>query len=338
MPASCTPARASAPRTRATRSQATTPAFAISNEYAKHFMKSFVGDETATTTFDTAAGLAAHHAMLAGASADAAGLSSGKTPHWFSEASGAYGSVAGSENAAQVEVVGKQVEDEEHAKELMKSVLSVGVDMLPMGKLAEDGGSAIVHIGEDFAGTTAGDIATYAGSHLANASDSWWDASKHADQHGLGERLRCRARQPGPTRRVEQRPAPGGHAERLRAIVRAQGSELAGDLEHPGRAGRFRRPAQVTGPGHVRSRSGQAVLRVHGQQGRGDVHRTRARRRRQLRVRPRRRPAATVTLPVTRKQTATNESASRANRGGNGPRRRGADVITGCLQFRVAPG
>ncbi len=154
-------------------------AFAVSNEFAKHFMKSFVGDETATATFDTAAGLAAHHAMLAGASADAAGLSSGKTPQWFSEASGAYGSVAGSENAAQVEVVGKQVEDEEHAQELMKSVLSLGVDMLPMGKLAEDGGSAILHIGEDFAGTTAGDIARYAGSHLANASDSWWDASKH---------------------------------------------------------------------------------------------------------------------------------------------------------------
>ena len=161
------------------------PGFAISSDYAKQFMKSFVGDTGATAAFDTAAGLAAHHAMLAGARVDAAGLSSGQTPYAFKDASGAYGSVAGSENAAQVAVVGKQVEDQERANELIKGVLSVGVDMLPMGKLAEDGGSALIHAGEDLAGSSAGDIARYAGTHLANASDSWWDASKHAANMGL---------------------------------------------------------------------------------------------------------------------------------------------------------
>ncbi len=146
-------------------------AFAISPEYAKAFMAGFVDSPDATAVFDTAAGLAAHHAMLSGARMDMADLS-GDTPFHFYDASQAYGGVAGAENAAAFEVVNEHVEDEEHAKELMRNVISVGVDMLPMGQLAEEGGAALVN-------GPLGKYGDYVGNHLINAADSWWDASKH---------------------------------------------------------------------------------------------------------------------------------------------------------------
>jgi hypothetical protein len=137
-------------------------AFGVPPELAKEFMKTFVGDADATKIFDTAAGQAAHHAMLAGAQQDARALGAHQAPDAFNAAAQAYGSVAGSENGAAIQVVGKQVDDEEHANEVMKGILSLGVDMIPAGKLAED-----------------------AGGMVAKLSDSVWDAMKHATNMGL---------------------------------------------------------------------------------------------------------------------------------------------------------
>jgi hypothetical protein len=137
-------------------------AFGIPPELAKEFMKTFAGNPDATKIFDAAAGQAAHHAMLAGAQQDRTLLAEGQSAYGFNDAAQAYGSVAGSENGAAIQVVGQQVEDEEHAAETMKGILSLGVDMIPAGKLAED-----------------------AGGVFAKISDSVWDAMKHGTNMGL---------------------------------------------------------------------------------------------------------------------------------------------------------
>jgi len=137
-------------------------AFGIPPGLAKEFMKTFVADPEATKVFDSAAGQAAHHAMLAGAQQDVTLLHDGKSAYGLNDAAGAYGSVAGSENGAAIQVVGKEVEDQEHAAETMKGILSLGVDMIPAGKLAED-----------------------AGGLAAKLSDSVWDAMKHGANMGL---------------------------------------------------------------------------------------------------------------------------------------------------------
>lgn len=137
-------------------------AFGVPPELAKEFMKTFVGQQDATTIFDQAAGAAAHHAMLAGAQQDTNLLAHGQSAYGFNTAAQAYGSVAGSENGAGIQVVGQEVEDAKHAQETMKSILSLGVDMIPAGKLAED-----------------------AGGVFARMSDSVWDAMKHGTNMGL---------------------------------------------------------------------------------------------------------------------------------------------------------
>jgi hypothetical protein len=100
--------------------------------------------------------------MLAGAQQDVALLRQGKSADEFGAAAQAYGSVAGSENGAAIQVVGKQVEDDEHANEVMKGILSAGIDLFPAGGLAEDGGKL-----------------------LASIPDVFWDASKHGANMGL---------------------------------------------------------------------------------------------------------------------------------------------------------
>ena len=137
-------------------------AFGIPPELAKEFCKTFVGSEEATHIFDTAAGQAAHHAMLAGAKQDVALLHDGKSAYALNNAAQAYGSVAGSENGAALQVIGKRVEDEEHAHETMRGIISAGIDLFPAGGLAEDGGKL-----------------------LSKIPDLFWDASKHGANMGL---------------------------------------------------------------------------------------------------------------------------------------------------------
>lgn len=137
-------------------------AFEVPPELAQEFAKTFAGNPEATKIFDSAAGQAAHNAMLAGARGDVDLLHHNQSAHYLDDVSQAYGSVAGSENSAAVEVVGEQVESEEHAKEIMKGILSAGVDMIPAGKLAEAAGGAFLKV-----------------------SDSVWDAMKHTTNMGL---------------------------------------------------------------------------------------------------------------------------------------------------------
>jgi hypothetical protein len=112
-------------------------AFGIPPELAHKFMTTFVGNHEATQVFDKAAGEAAHNAMLAGAHGDVDLLKNGQSAHYLNTAAEAYGAVAGTENGAQVQVLGKQVEDEKHAKEIMGYIASFGVDMLPGHELIE---------------------------------------------------------------------------------------------------------------------------------------------------------------------------------------------------------
>jgi hypothetical protein len=111
------------------------PAFALSTEDTREFMKTFVGDADATKSFDDAAGRAYHDAMLAAARADA-GLPAADA-HNLDHMARAYGTVAGDENAMTREVVGERDESEEHQNELVRNVLSAGVDLIPGEKVAE---------------------------------------------------------------------------------------------------------------------------------------------------------------------------------------------------------
>jgi hypothetical protein len=195
-------------------------AFDIPPEVAQSYMKTFAGNEEATKIFDSAAGQAAHHAMLAGAQSDVDLLKHGQSAYQFNHASEAYGSVAGAENSAAVAVVGKQVEDDEHAKEIMKGILSAGVDMIPAGKLAEAAGGAFLKV-----------------------SDSVWDAMKHTTNMGLEHAYG----------------APSGSAEQL-AQLKDQGHEVAmvsdyertAVLHEAGYPGTDKIPPELTdGRGHM---------------------------------------------------------------------------------------
>lgn len=111
------------------------PAFALSGDETRSFMKTFVGDAEATKTFDNAAGSAYHQAMLAAARLDG-GLSAADA-HNLEHVAHAYGAVAGAENSVTREVVGDRDESEEHQNELIRNVLSAGVDLIPGEKVAE---------------------------------------------------------------------------------------------------------------------------------------------------------------------------------------------------------
>jgi tellurite resistance protein len=111
------------------------PAFELSGEDTRDFMKTFVGDAAATGTFDNAAGAAYHDAMLAAARLDG-GLPAADA-HNMNHVAHAYGSVAGTENSVTREVVGERDESEEHQNELVRNVLSAGVDLIPGEKVAE---------------------------------------------------------------------------------------------------------------------------------------------------------------------------------------------------------
>ncbi|HZC69201.1 MAG TPA: hypothetical protein VE442_00765 [Jatrophihabitans sp.] len=111
------------------------PAFALSGEDTREFMKTFVGDAEATHTFDAAAGHEYHNAMLAAARADA-GLPAADA-HNLDHMARAYGTVAGAENSVTREVVGERDESAEHQNELIRNVLSAGVDLIPGEKVAE---------------------------------------------------------------------------------------------------------------------------------------------------------------------------------------------------------
>jgi Hydrolase N-terminal helical domain len=115
------------------------PAFGIPPDATREFMKTFVGDHTAMTTFDDAAQAAANHALHTAATADVDLVRHGQAPHHLADTSGAYGTVAGAENGAETAVVGAQAEDQAHQKELLTKVLTTGVELVPGGKLVEGG-------------------------------------------------------------------------------------------------------------------------------------------------------------------------------------------------------
>jgi hypothetical protein len=112
------------------------PAFALSTDETRDFMKTFVGDASATQTFDNAAGAAYHKAMVAAAGADAC-LPAADADN-MEHTAHAFGTVAGMENSATREVVGARDESAEHQQELIRNVLSAGVDLIPGEKLAEN--------------------------------------------------------------------------------------------------------------------------------------------------------------------------------------------------------
>jgi hypothetical protein len=111
------------------------PSFAIPQELTEGYMKSFVGDEHATHTFDDLAGTQLHNAQLAAAQADK-GLPAADADT-LNHVSNAYGTVAGTENSVTREVVGERDESTEHDKELIRGILSAGVDLIPGEKVAE---------------------------------------------------------------------------------------------------------------------------------------------------------------------------------------------------------
>lgn len=111
------------------------PSFGVPPDLTKELMHTFVGDAGATQTFDNAAGTAAHQAMVAGARADAG--SPAATASHFNDVSQAYGSVAGAENKATTDVVGERDESDAASQELVKNILSAGVDLIPGEKLIE---------------------------------------------------------------------------------------------------------------------------------------------------------------------------------------------------------
>ena len=113
----------------------THPAFTLSPEEAQNVMKSFVGDAGATKLFDDAAGAQAHAAQVAAAHIDA-GLPAANADH-LEATSRAFGAVAGAENTATRDVVGARDESEEHQQELVRNILSAGVDLIPGEKIAE---------------------------------------------------------------------------------------------------------------------------------------------------------------------------------------------------------
>jgi hypothetical protein len=120
------------------------PAFEIPPKLTRALMTTFVGDSTATASFDDAAGAAANHALQTAAAADVDLVKHGQAPHHLADAAGAYGTVAGAENGAETQVVGAKAEDEAHQKELLSHVLTTGVELVPGGKLVEGAGRELL--------------------------------------------------------------------------------------------------------------------------------------------------------------------------------------------------
>ena len=111
-------------------------AFGVPPDVAKNMMRSFVGDPTATHDFDNAAGAQYHAAQLAAAKLDA-GLPASQAEN-LNNTTMAYGSVAGAENATTHDVLGERDEQAESDNEVVKGVLSAGLDLIPGEKLAEN--------------------------------------------------------------------------------------------------------------------------------------------------------------------------------------------------------
>jgi hypothetical protein len=105
--------------------------FEIPPELSKHIMQTFVGDGTATGIFDQAAGRASHQALLDAARADA-NTPADSADHMERTAE-AFGTVAGTENSAQLEHYHGQVESEES----LRRKVSWLVDLIPGEKVAE---------------------------------------------------------------------------------------------------------------------------------------------------------------------------------------------------------
>jgi hypothetical protein len=121
-------------------------AFGIPPELASKFMSTFVGDAGATQTFDNAAGQAQHDALLAAAKADMhLSPNDAKNMQHVSEA---YGTVAGTENTTTREIVGARDENDEHSKELIRGIISAGVDLIPGEKIAENVPGTLWDIGK----------------------------------------------------------------------------------------------------------------------------------------------------------------------------------------------
>ncbi|MGB9378137.1 MAG: hypothetical protein WCB04_11560 [Mycobacteriales bacterium] len=92
-------------------------AFAIPKELPEKFMAGFVGDPSATATFDNAAGTQYHNALLAAALADAAaGPGHDEAMNHLARA---YGMVAGTENHVTTEVFGEQHKAKQESNEVM---------------------------------------------------------------------------------------------------------------------------------------------------------------------------------------------------------------------------
>ncbi|WP_375487743.1 hypothetical protein [uncultured Jatrophihabitans sp.] len=113
----------------------THPAFALSPDETRNVMKTFVGDADATNQFDNAAGTQMHAAQVAAARLDARSPSS--DANHLERTSSAFGSVAGVENSTTREIVGERDESAAHQSELIRSVISAGVDLIPGDKLVE---------------------------------------------------------------------------------------------------------------------------------------------------------------------------------------------------------
>jgi hypothetical protein len=110
-------------------------AFDLSTGDTRAFMRTFVGDPSATRTFDDAAGRAYHDAMVAAARLD--GHLPAADAHNMNHVAHAFGTVAGTENSVTREVLGARDEAADHQNELVRNILSAGVDLIPGEKVAE---------------------------------------------------------------------------------------------------------------------------------------------------------------------------------------------------------
>jgi hypothetical protein len=113
------------------------PAFSVPPSVVYSVMKSFVGNESATESFDKAAGAAAYQAMIDGARADMVLLAANDQAYQFVQANAAYGTVASAENKAAVDVVGEQVRTEQEQRDRAAEVLKSALELAPVGRAAE---------------------------------------------------------------------------------------------------------------------------------------------------------------------------------------------------------
>ena len=105
-------------------------AFAIPPALARDIMHSFIGDTDAVKAFDTAAGTA--YANAQAAALGLGGSAADQSTH-LDDISNAYGQVAGEEYGAGQELA----EEKEKQFELMKSLISLPIDLFPGGSVAE---------------------------------------------------------------------------------------------------------------------------------------------------------------------------------------------------------